>query len=189
MGILKINILNTSLLFDILTLQPPENPPKILMVTEIPETPLWQPYQVLADCLNLQSEIGDVQTATCILICLGDRRDQLPIHKLIHENWLQSYIELLHRHQLWNEATEIINLSWIPTVSEMNQQSTIIHTNCGGCGKTLYENGYYCKKCRFEPSKCSVCHLVCKGIFAWCQGKILNFMSVLEVFKIQLNLV
>ncbi|CAO1423711.1 unnamed protein product [Diamesa hyperborea] len=145
-------------------------PPSVLTVPELLQAPLWKPYQVLADCLLLQSEIGDVQTSTCILLVLGDRRDELPIDKFVHENWLQSYVELLHRHQMWNEASEVINLSWIPTVCQMNEQSTVIHTTCGECGRTM-QNGFYCKHCKSsDPSKCSVCHLVVKGLFAWCSG-------------------
>lgn len=150
-------------------LQPPD-PPCILSVPESLEIQFWKPFQVLADCLTLQSEIGDVQTPTTILICLAERRDDLPIDKFIQENWLQSYVDLLHRHQMWNEATEIINISWVPSVNQMNEQSTVIQTTCGECGRTLHK-GWFCKNCKStDPSKCVVCHLVVKGIFAWCSG-------------------
>lgn len=151
--------------------QPPENPPRVLVITSMPDLSFWQPHQTVAECLTLQAETGDVQTAATILICLGEKKDDIPIYKDAHENWLQSYVDLLHRHQLWNVATEIINLSWIPTISEMNHQSTTFHTNCGMCGKPLYESGSYCKTCKFEASRCSVCRTPCKGVFAWCQGK------------------
>lgn len=149
---------------------PDLDPPSILSVPENVEIQLWQPFQVLAECLMLQSEIGDVQTATAILICLGDRRDDLPIDKFVHENWLQAYVDLLHRHQMWNEASEVINLSWIPTVCQLNEQSTVIHTNCGECTRSL-QNGWYCKHCKSsDVSKCVVCHQVVRGVFAWCSG-------------------
>lgn len=152
-----------------LILKPPE-PPCILSVPETMEIQFWQPFQVLADCLMLQSEIGDVQTPTSILISLGERREDLPIEKFVQENWLQSYVDLLHRHQMWNEATEIINMSWIPSVSQLNEQSTVIQTTCGECGRTL-QKGWYCKHCKStDPSKCVVCHLVVKGHFSWCSG-------------------
>lgn len=127
---------------------------------------------MLADFLTLQTEIGDVQTPASILIALGDRRNELPLDELTYENWLLSYVDLLHRHRLWNEATVIINLSWIPSVAEINHQSTAVHTNCGGCGRPLLGTaGWYCSKCRsVESSKCSICHMVVRGLYAWCQG-------------------
>lgn len=84
-----------------------------------------------------------------------------------------SYIELLHRHQYWNEANEIINQSWIRSVCELNQQSTTVHTNCGECNKPLINTigGWYCNKCKsVKGSKCSVCNRIVKGLYAWCQG-------------------
>jgi WD repeat-containing protein 24 len=151
---------------------PPPEPPCLLNSPppEALEIQFWKPFQVLADCLMLQSEVGDAQTPATILICLGDRREDLPIDKFVQENLLQAYVDLLHRHQMWNEATEVINISWIPTVSQLNEQSTVIQTTCGECGRTL-QKGWYCKHCKStDPSKCVVCHLVVKGVFAWCSG-------------------
>lgn len=88
----------------------------------------------------------------------------------LQESWLLNYIELLHRHQLFNEATEIINMSWIRSVCELNEQSTTMHTNCGDCSKPL-SSGWYCNKCKSaQSSKCSVCNRVVTGLYAWCQG-------------------
>lgn len=54
----------------------------------------------------------------------------------------------------------------------MNAQSTAVHTNCGECSKPFQGRaGWYCKTCKStESSKCSVCHLVVRGLYAWCQG-------------------
>uniref|UniRef100_A0A8D8G678 GATOR2 complex protein WDR24 n=1 Tax=Culex pipiens TaxID=7175 RepID=A0A8D8G678_CULPI len=139
---------------------PPPNPPSFLKIIESNPVnpPLWQPHQVLADCLCLQTEIGDVQTSSCILLALGERRHSLQIDQTVYENWLLSYIELLHRHQLWNEATRVIKAgSWIQSVAEMNQQSTTMHLSCGDGRSVL-------------GSKCSVCNSVVRGLYAWCQG-------------------
>lgn len=87
------------------------------------------------------------------------------------ESWLLSYIELLHRQQMWNEATEIINMSWIYSVRELNQQSTTMHTNCGDCGKPMASAGWYCSKCKSaQSSDCSICNQPVRGLYAWCQG-------------------
>uniref|UniRef100_T1DNS8 Uncharacterized protein n=1 Tax=Anopheles aquasalis TaxID=42839 RepID=T1DNS8_ANOAQ len=55
---------------------PPPNPvPNFLKISDHnPSPPIWQPHQVLADCLSLQMEVGDVQTSSCILMALGERR-------------------------------------------------------------------------------------------------------------------
>ena len=91
---------------------------------------------------------------------------------ILQEHWFHSYVELLHQHQLWNEAAAIINLSWIRSVRELNQKSTTVHTNCGDCGKPLLSSAsWYCAKCKSaQSSKCSVCGLVVRGLYAWCQG-------------------
>ncbi|XP_058130131.1 GATOR complex protein WDR24 [Anopheles ziemanni] len=153
---------------------PPPNPaPSFLKISDHNPTPsIWEPHQVLADCLTLQTEVGDVQTSSCILMALGERRHSLQIDECVQENWLLSYIELLHRHQLWNEATQVINLSWIRSVSELNQQSTTMYTNCGQCSKQLLNSvGWYCSRCKSaQSSKCSVCNGVVRGLYAWCQG-------------------
>lgn len=87
------------------------------------------------------------------------------------ESWLLSYIELLHRQQMWSEATEIINMSWIYSVRELNQQSTTMHTNCGECGKPMSNAGWYCGKCKSaQSSDCSICNQPVRGLYAWCQG-------------------
>jgi WD repeat-containing protein 24 len=148
---------------------PPPDAPSFLSVTMPDETVIqhWKPYQVLADCLILQSEVGDVQTPTCILLCLGKDREDLPIDKIMQENFLQSYIDMLHRHQMWNEATEIMKMSWMPIVAEMNQQSTIVHTSCGECGRSM--SSWFCKHCKTaDPSRCVVCNEIVKGAFTFC---------------------
>ena len=58
---------------------------------------------------------------------------------------------------------------WIPTISEMNNNSTIIHTVCGECGRVLQGVGWYCKYCKsMEPARCILCNLVVRGVFAFC---------------------
>lgn len=150
----------------------PPPPPSVLKITSLPPLPIWDPNQILADCLILQTDLGDVQTAISVLLVLGDRRIELPIDELVHESWLLAYVDMLQRLQLWNEATEIMKLSWIQSIRELNDRSTIVHTNCGGCNKAFLGNsGWYCNKCNStESAKCSVCQLVVRGLYAWCQG-------------------
>ncbi|CAD7087465.1 unnamed protein product [Hermetia illucens] len=151
---------------------PPPDPPSTLKINVVPTIPMWEPHRVMADCLTLQADVGDIQTSLSILIAMNESRSNLPIEDVVYENWFHSYVEQLHNHQLWNEATRIINLSWIRSAREVNQQSTTVHTNCGECGRPLVGSvGWYCGKCKSaETSKCSVCHLVVRGLYAWCQG-------------------
>lgn len=44
----------------------------------------WNAGKVLAECLNLLADIDDLQSAVCILIVLGDRRNDIPIDESIH---------------------------------------------------------------------------------------------------------
>lgn len=48
-----------------------------------PKQMQWEPHDVLAEGLNLQAEMGDVQTSVCILTVLGERRNEIPIEKII----------------------------------------------------------------------------------------------------------
>lgn len=146
-----------------------------MLKVSIPPVPAeWEPYSVLRDCIYLQSDYGDVQTPVCILIALGaKKRAKLAIDEVDHENWLLSYIEQLHKHQLWNEAAEVINYSWIANIGAINEQSTAVHTNCGVCLKPMSsrEGGYHCTKCNSsETSKCSVCQHIVRGIYSWCSA-------------------
>ncbi|XP_055857530.1 GATOR complex protein WDR24 isoform X1 [Episyrphus balteatus] len=151
---------------------PPPDKPSLLKCSTVHIIPMWEPHQFIADSLKLQSDVGDVQTALCVVIAMGDARKFLPIEETLLEEWFHSYIELLHRYQLWNEACQIINLSWIRSVRELNQKSTSVHTNCGDCGRPLNGAvGWYCAKCKsMQSSKCCVCGLVVRGLYAWCQG-------------------
>lgn len=90
----------------------------------------------------------------------------------LQEYWLLTYIDVLQRHQFWNEATEIVKLSWLQSVCQVNQQSTSVHVNCGDCGRLVSNKmGCYCAKCKsLQSSKCAVCNRIVRGIYAWCQG-------------------
>lgn len=153
-------------------IQTPVEPPSTLKIILQPSISQWESHQVLTDCLMLQTDIGDVQTSVSVLIVLGDKRNDLSIDNNVYESWLMSYIDLLHHYKLWNPAVEIMKHSWIRSVREINEQSTAVHTNCGNCSRNLLGPvGWYCTKCKSaDTSKCSVCNLVVRGLYAWCQG-------------------
>lgn len=109
---------------------------------------------------------------------------------MLQEHWLLGYIELLSRYKLWNISNQVIKLSWLPNVSQLNQQSTTMHTNCGKCLKPLQRVGWLCDRCHTsEYGLCSICHQVVRGefsqnillignyhvflnagLYVWCQG-------------------
>lgn len=53
----------------------------ILKVPNVPQVPIWEPHQIIAECLQLQADVGDVQTPLCVFIVLGQARKELPIHE------------------------------------------------------------------------------------------------------------
>lgn len=66
---------------------------------------------------------------------------------------------------------QLIKLSWIPSISQQNQNSTRFNTNCSQCNKILQRAGWLCDRCHSsEYALCSVCHNVVKGLYVWCQG-------------------
>ncbi|XP_019871139.2 GATOR complex protein WDR24 isoform X2 [Aethina tumida] len=147
-------------------------PLHMLRVKKPKKKSAWDPSQLVIDALKYHADMGDVQSAACILIVIGDNRKYLEkLDEYTQEFWLLSYIEHLNRYKLWNEAAQVIKLSWLPSVFSLNQQSTRINTNCNKCSKPLQRTGWLCDRCHSsESSLCSICHQVVKGLYAWCQG-------------------
>lgn len=63
----------------IITLAQPPKIPSILKISTMPPIPMWESHQFIADCLMLQSDLGDIQTALSVLIAIGDARKLLLI--------------------------------------------------------------------------------------------------------------
>lgn len=64
----------------------PKHPeiPNNLRLSVGPTCVRWEPHSVLTEGLILQTDVGDVQTPVCILIAMGDRRNELAIDELIY---------------------------------------------------------------------------------------------------------
>nr|CAG8449229.1 136_t:CDS:10 [Entrophospora candida] len=129
--------------------------------------------QIISQLLDYYSEQGDVQMCVTLILVIGDR---IKLNNERVEQWFFSYIELLHRFQLWVTATDIISSCPIAAVSMLNQQSTTIYTTCNNCYKhilnnSLKSNGFWsCDKCHKLLNPCSICHNTVKGLYTWCQG-------------------
>lgn len=63
--------------------QPPETP-SVLKIIPQNIGCQWHSGKVLADCLTLLADVDDLQSAVCILIALGERRNDLPLDETIH---------------------------------------------------------------------------------------------------------
>ncbi|KAK0089843.1 hypothetical protein PV325_005150 [Microctonus aethiopoides] len=147
-----------------------EEPPQ-LVVTNIPKPQPWDPSNIVRKGLWHHVNIRDVQTAVTILIVIGDERNKLGIDIATQEHWVSEYIEILSRFKLYNVITEIIQSSWIPSISQLNQQSTTINVCCTACTKPLQRTAWRCDRCHTSRhALCSFCHRVVRGLYVWCQG-------------------
>ncbi|RIA89227.1 WD40-repeat-containing domain protein [Glomus cerebriforme] len=130
----------------------------------------WDKESIMSQLLDYYAEQGDVQMCVTLMLVLGDR---IKISQERVEQWFFSYIELLHRFQLWCAATYIISSCRIPSVEMMNQQSTTIYTTCNNCFRPILNSRcryWICDKCRKMLNPCSICHNTVKGLYTWCQG-------------------
>ncbi|KAK7109667.1 GATOR2 complex protein WDR24-like isoform X2 [Littorina saxatilis] len=121
------------------------------------------------DIICCFAEQGDIQSAVSMLIVLGDHV-RSHIDGESQENWFMSYIDLLSRFRLWTIASEVIALSHLPQVMQLNQSSTSIHTACPHCMRTMERSGWLCDRCKSVVNMCSICHCPVKGLAVWCQG-------------------
>ncbi|XP_012274649.1 GATOR complex protein WDR24 isoform X2 [Orussus abietinus] len=148
-----------------------EDQPCQLVVTSIPKPSFWDPTQIIEEALKHHASIRDIQTSVSILIALGERRNNLNIEMAIQEHWLLEYLDMLGRFKLWEVASQIIQLAWIPSISQLNQQSTTVHASCTCCTKPLQRSAWLCDRCHTSRhALCSVCHQVVHGVYVWCQG-------------------
>lgn len=148
-----------------------EDQPSQLIVSNIPKPQFWDPTNLIEEALKHHAALRDIQTSASILIALGEKRKNLNIETAVQEHWILEYLDMLARFKLWNVATQIIQSVWIPSVSQLNQQSTVIHASCLACTKPLQRAAWFCDRCHSSHhALCSICHQVVRGIYAWCQG-------------------
>lgn len=93
------------------------------------------------------------------------------IDGVTQEKWFSSYIELLSRFQLWSEMTQVITLSKLSNILQLNQSSTSVNLCCGMCGKLNHSSGpFVCQNCKTDTSICCLCQETVYGLYVWCQG-------------------
>ncbi|XP_066247977.1 GATOR2 complex protein WDR24 [Euwallacea similis] len=154
------------------TIQVDDRLPGMLTKIRPCQKPSWDPSSIVIDTLIHYSNLGDLQSVASILIVLGNSRKYLTgLSESLQEHWLLGYIDILCRHKLWDISNQVIKTSWLPNVSQLNQQSTTMHTNCGKCLKPLQRVGWLCDRCHTsENGVCSLCHQVVRGLYVWCRG-------------------
>jgi hypothetical protein len=123
--------------------------------------------EIVADALERYADRGDVQTCVLVMLALGSR---LKVPALRARLWFHSYVELLQRHRLCTQATEIIRRAPDEAVRSMNQKMTTVHQSCAHCHAAMLQPGFVCAKCKRTVSPCSLCGQRVQGIWAWCQG-------------------
>ncbi|CAG8447125.1 5637_t:CDS:10 [Scutellospora calospora] len=129
----------------------------------------WDKEPIMSQLLDYYAEQGDVQMCVTLILVLGDK---LKINEERVEQWFFSYVDLLHRFQLWCAATFVIKYCNNTTVGILNQQSTLINTTCINCFKPINDTMceyWLCARCK-KLILCSLCHVTVKGLYTWCQG-------------------
>ncbi|XXQ30378.1 WD domain, G-beta repeat [Plasmodiophora brassicae] len=121
----------------------------------------------ISDLLCELADNGEIQTSASIIIVLGRRSHFLEARFV--RRCLVSYIELLHRHQLWICANEVVRSGPDRSVASMNQNETKVSLRCHVCDEPRRRSEGMCGKCR-SVQRCSVCRRRVTGIFVWCQG-------------------
>ncbi|KAI9292896.1 WD40 repeat-like protein [Neoconidiobolus thromboides FSU 785] len=140
----------------------------------------WKVNEIISEIIEYYNIEGDIQMCSIILILLNNR---IEFNLKLKQNIIKSYIELLDRFKLYNISNEIILKSEINEIQLLNQESTTIYTMCFTCKKPLINNNisnnnnnsnnlkdyFQCEKCNTIIEKCSICSLLVKGSFVWCQ--------------------
>lgn len=84
-----------------------EDQPCQLIITAIRKPIFWDPTSLIENTLKHHADIKDIQTTVCILIALGDKRENLNIEPALQEHWLFEYLDMLGRFRLWEVATRV----------------------------------------------------------------------------------
>lgn len=140
---------------------------------------LEQPSHLSALLLTLLDQLinaGDAQTCCSIVAVLSRSAHSQPILASLPVERLRTfffhYIDQLHRLRLFSEATAVHQLTPPHLLSPSNQHNTNVALMCGECrrGCEASDKGCYCGQCRSGMSVCSVCELLVRGLYVWCQG-------------------
>ncbi|ODV88603.1 hypothetical protein CANCADRAFT_3248 [Tortispora caseinolytica NRRL Y-17796] len=131
--------------------------------------PPWNIRHLVDRALEYYVSQGDLQQAAAIALVLGDF---LQLDRTRTVQWIDAYIELLHRQQEFVTAALIVKSAANEEINSIGQINADVSVSCGSCHKPLtLEKGvsslksgvWRCPKCARALGKCVYCHMPCLG--------------------------
>jgi WD repeat-containing protein 24 len=74
------------------------------------------------------------------------------------EEYTEAYIDLLHRYQLYSQATRLMHISSIKSIRDMNGENSTFYASCYNCATPVsvgLSTRVMCAKCDTVMIKCS----------------------------------
>ncbi len=141
---------------------------------------------LLASLLIDLVDNGDLQHCSTVAAVIGLDGDDNSLNGQITkkqvEIWFISYIDILHRLQLWAPAIEVIECSREPSISAMNSKNVSIESSCAECssqlmnipsnggGRSQIAQSSRARQVGRGGIRCSICMQLVQGLMIVCPG-------------------
>jgi hypothetical protein len=117
--------------------------------------PTISPKDYVSSLLDALIEEGNVQMCVLLILTLKQEEDfaNYPL-----QDYMEAYIDLLHRYQLFAQATTMMNACEVAAIKDWNSQNTTFYTSCHSCttsNTTNIPTPSKCPKCSTPLTKCS----------------------------------
>jgi len=113
---------------------------------------------------------GDVQMCVSMLLTL---RKPFNLSYPYEQVWITSYLDILYRLDLCQQATFIASLSPVDLSKRYSPMDTDLSLGCPDCKLMLWSdrspNERFLCQCQ-KTNKCALCHFPVRELTAWCQG-------------------
>lgn len=135
--------------------------------------PPWSPRQLIPQLTEYYTQQGDVQFLATLINLLNNR---YPIPKRQVDEWVEGYIQLLHRKGLLRVAAEVVKWTCSELVKAKGQTETFVAVSCGWCGRSILGEGrdgkkggfWYCDGCKRRQDGCVICRKGVRGRWVAC---------------------
>ncbi|KAK6539252.1 SEA (Seh1-associated) complex subunit [Orbilia ellipsospora] len=153
----------------------------------------WNLQNFLTVLTDYYSDRGEVQMCATLALLFGDL---VVFDERRMGDWIEGYVELLHRFKLYVPAAEVIKATTVEHVRSQALTNTFIHLSCGNCNAPMmsvgggatapaapstegepatvrgasYKGSLYCESCSRMADGCMVCHQIVRGRWSMCQG-------------------
>ncbi|EPS41814.1 hypothetical protein H072_4214 [Dactylellina haptotyla CBS 200.50] len=153
----------------------------------------WNLQNFLTVLTDYYSDRGEVQMCATLALLFGDL---VEFDERRMGDWIEGYVEQLHRFKLYVTAAEVIKATKVEHVRSQALTNTYIHLSCGNCNAPMmsagggarvivetdaegepvnpagasYKGSMYCESCRRMADGCMVCHQIVRGRWTMCQG-------------------